>query len=110
MQLQEPRDRSPTARSAGRGWTSRPTRSPGRSSRPPARRPPRTPSYYAKQSLTFAAVLFLLAVTLCVLSFGAPEDSYYIPALSKGAEHVKVESKIEPQLPKLSVPIEIRKR
>ena len=41
--------------------------------------------FYAKQSLTFGAILFLLAVTLYVLSFGAPEQSYYIPALSMGA-------------------------
>ena len=66
--------------------------------------------YYAKQSLTFGAILFLLAVTLYVLSFGAPEQSYYIPALSKSAKHVKVEFKLDPQIQKLSVPIEIRKR
>jgi hypothetical protein len=66
--------------------------------------------FYAKQSLTFGAILFLLAVTLYVLSFGAPEQSYYIPALSKGAEHVKVEFKLDPQIQKLSIPIEIRKR
>jgi hypothetical protein len=66
--------------------------------------------YYAKQSLTFAAILFLLGVTLYVLSLGAPEQSYYIPALSKNAKHVKVEYKLEPQIQKLSIPIEIRKR
>ena len=66
--------------------------------------------FYAKQSLTFGAILFLLAVTLYVLSFGPPEQSYYIPALSKGAEHVKVEFKMEPDLPKLSIPYVFRKR
>ena len=66
--------------------------------------------FYAKQSLTFAAILFLLAVTLYVLSFGAPEQSYYSPALSKSAKHVKVEFKMDPQIQTLSVPIEIRKR
>lgn len=66
--------------------------------------------HYAKQSLTFAAIVFLFALTLFVLSLGAPEQSYYIPALSKGAEHVKVEFKMDPQVPKLSVPYEIRKR
>jgi len=70
----------------------------------------RNTEHYAKQSLTLAAILFLLAMTLFVLSFGAPEGSYYIPALSKGAEHVKVEFKMDPQIPKLSVPFEIRKR
>jgi hypothetical protein len=66
--------------------------------------------HYAKQALTFAAILFLLSMTLFVLSLGAPEKSYYIPALSKGAEHVKVEFKMDPQIQKLSVPYEIRKR
>ena len=54
-------------------------------------------AHYAKQSLTFAAILFLLSMTLFVLSFGAPEESYYIPALSRGAEHVKVEFKQTPE-------------
>ncbi|HZE97886.1 MAG TPA: hypothetical protein VE981_12735, partial [Planctomycetota bacterium] len=31
--------------------------------------------FYAKQSLTFAAVLLLLSVTLYVLSLGAPEQA-----------------------------------
>jgi len=66
--------------------------------------------HYAKQALTFAAILFLMSLTLFVLSFGAPEGSYYMPALSRSAKHVKVEFKLDPQLPKLSVPLEIRKR
>ena len=66
--------------------------------------------FYAKQSLMFAVILFLLTLTLFVLSFGAPEESFYIPALSKGAAHVKVDFKMEPDIPKLSIPYEIRKR
>jgi uncharacterized membrane protein YvbJ len=66
--------------------------------------------FYAKQFLTFASIVFLLVITLYVLSFGAPEESYYIPALSKGSEHVKVEFKLEPEIQKLSLPFEIRKR
>lgn len=66
--------------------------------------------FYARQALTFASVLFLLAMTLWVLSFGAPKEAYYIPALSKGAEHVKVEFKLEPQIPKLTIPLEFRKK
>src|SRR5436305_5473916 len=62
--------------------------------------------HYAKHTLTFAAVLFLLSLTLFVLSFGAPEESYYVPALSRGAEHVKVEFKLSPEVKKLSIPIE----
>lgn len=69
-----------------------------------------TTEHYAKHTLTFAAVLFLLSLTLFVLSLGGPEESYYIPALSKGAEHVKVEFKMSPEIKKLSIPIEIRKR
>jgi hypothetical protein len=65
---------------------------------------------YAKHTLTFSAVLLLLSLTLFVMSLGAPEESYYIPALSKGAEHVKVEFKMAPDIKKLSIPIEIRKR
>jgi hypothetical protein len=66
--------------------------------------------FYAKQTLTLAAIGFLISVTLFVVSLGAPKESYYIPALSRGAEHVKVEFKLDPQLPKLPIPIEIRKR
>ena len=66
--------------------------------------------YYAKHTLTFGAVMFLLSMTIYVLSLGSPEESYHIPALSRGAKHVKVEFKIEPQIPSLSIPIEIRKR
>jgi len=51
-----------------------------------------------------------MSLTLFVLSFGAPEGSYYMPALSRSAKHVKVEFKLDPQLPKLSVPFEIRKK
>ena len=70
----------------------------------------RNTEYYAKQALTFAAIIFLVAITLFVLSFGAPDESYYIPALSRGAEHVKVETKVDPQIPKLDVPIDYRKK
>lgn len=66
--------------------------------------------FYARHTLTLASVLFLIALTLWVLTLGNPKDPYAIPALSKGAEHVKVEFKMDPQLPKLSVPLEIRKR
>src|SRR6185295_15176971 len=66
--------------------------------------------HYAKHTLTFAAVLFLLMVTLFVMSLGATDESYYIPALSKGAEHVKVDYKVTPEVKRLTVPFEIRKR
>lgn len=66
--------------------------------------------HYAKHTLTFAAVLFLLSLTLFVLSLGAPEESYHIPSVSRGAKYLKVEFTLEPQIPKLTVPLEIRKR
>ncbi len=70
----------------------------------------RNTEFYVRQTLVLASVVFLLSVTLWVLTLGNPKDPYCIPALSKGAEHVKVEFTLDPQLPKLSVPIEIRKR
>jgi hypothetical protein len=70
----------------------------------------RSTEHYAKHTLTFAGVIFLVAATLFVLSFGAPDESYYIPALSRGSEHVKVEYKISPEIRKLAIPYEIRKR
>jgi hypothetical protein len=33
-----------------------------------------------------------------------------MPALSRSAKHVKVEFKLDPQVQKLSIPLEIRKR
>ena len=66
--------------------------------------------HYARHTLTFAAILFLVSATLFVLSLGSPEESFYIPALSRGSEHVKVEFKMSPEIKKLPVPIEIRKR
>ena len=66
--------------------------------------------HYARHTLTFAAILFLVSATLFVLSLGSPEESFYIPALSRGSEHVKVEFKMSPEIKKLAVPIEIRKR
>ena len=67
-------------------------------------------AHYARHTLTFATVIFLVTATLFVVSLGAPDESYYIPALSRGAEHVKVEYKISPDIKKLSIPFEIRKR
>ena len=66
--------------------------------------------HYARHTLTAAAVLFLFGLTLFVLSLGAPEESYYLPALSRGARHLTVAFKLEPELQKLSIPLEIRKR
>jgi hypothetical protein len=70
----------------------------------------RNTEFYVRRTLTLAAVVFLMAVTLWVLTLGEPRDPFAIPALSRGAEHVKVDFKLEPELPKLSIPLEIRKR
>jgi hypothetical protein len=66
--------------------------------------------YHAKRLLVLAVVLFLMSVTFWVLSGGAPEDAYYVPSIGNGAKYVEVEAKIDPQLPRLSVPLEARKK
>lgn len=66
--------------------------------------------YYAKQALIFTGALFLLALTLFILSLGSPTASHFMPGLSQGSRHTDVEVKVDPQLPHLAVPIEIRKR
>ncbi len=66
--------------------------------------------FYARQALLFAAVLFLVALTALALAGGAPEESYYIPSASVGAKHLEVEFKQEVEVPKLLIPLEVRKR
>ena len=67
--------------------------------------------FYAKQVLTFAAILFLVAATCLVLSTGAPETvPPAVPSASNGSKYVEVESKVDAELPKLQVPLEVRKR
>lgn len=67
--------------------------------------------FYAKQALTFAAVLFLLAATCLVLSMGTPETvPPAIPSASNGSRYVEVEPRVQADLPKLEAPLELRKR
>jgi uncharacterized membrane protein YvbJ len=67
--------------------------------------------YYAKQALTFATILFLLAATFLVLSTGAPETSPpSVPSASNGSEYIKVDPKMDTEMPKLQVPLEVRKK
>jgi len=67
--------------------------------------------FYAKQALTFAAILFLLAATCMVLSTGAPETPPpAIPSSSNGSKYIEVEPRVEAELPKLQVPLEVRKK
>ena len=66
--------------------------------------------FHAKRMLALAVVLFLTAITFLVLSGGAPEGAYYLPSAANGAKYVEVEEKLDPRLPKLSVPLEARKK
>lgn len=66
--------------------------------------------FHAKRLLALAVMLFLTAVTFLVLSGGAPEDAYYVPSAANGAKYVEVGVKLDPRLPKLSVPLEARKK
>jgi hypothetical protein len=66
--------------------------------------------HYARQAFFFAGAVLVLAVTLFVLSLGAPAASGFMPSITPGSRHADVESKTEPGLPRLAVPLEIRKR
>lgn len=66
--------------------------------------------FHARRLLTLAVSLFLTALTFLILSGGAPEEAYYLPSAAHGAKYVEVEAKISPELPKLSVPLEARKK
>lgn len=66
--------------------------------------------FYAKQALTFAVVIFLLAVSLFFVAGGAPEDREVIPSASmevnrRGGKHVEVEFKLETEMPVRLVPL-----
>ncbi len=66
--------------------------------------------YYARQSLVFAVVLLLIALTLLVLAGGAPQDSYYVPSMSGGVKYLKANYAVGTEIPKLVVPLEPRRR
>lgn len=66
--------------------------------------------FHARRLLVLAVALFLTAVTLLVLSGGAPEEAYYVPSAASGAKYVEVEAKIDPALEPLKVPLEARKK
>lgn len=67
--------------------------------------------FYARQALTFASILFLVALTCLVLSTGAPEGSPpAVPSASNGTKYIEVDYRLEPELPKLQVPLEGRKK
>lgn len=66
--------------------------------------------FHAKRLLALAIVLFVTAGTFFALSFGAPEEAYYVPSIGQGARYLEVETKLDPQLPRLPVPFEARKK
>src|SRR6266850_2349551 len=67
--------------------------------------------FYARQAITFAGVLFLVALTCMVFSTGAPETAPpAIPSASNGSKYVEVDYKTEVEIPKLQVPLEVRKK
>src|ERR1041384_1140477 len=67
--------------------------------------------FYAKQALTFAAVLFLVALTCLVLSPAAPENApTAIPSASNGSKYIELETKMEGDLKKYPVSLEVKKK
>ncbi len=70
----------------------------------------RNTEFYARQSVVFAAVLLLLALTLIVLAGGAPAETYHIPSASNGAKHVGVSYDLEVKMKKLMIPLAPRKK
>jgi hypothetical protein len=67
--------------------------------------------FYARQAITFAGILFLVALTFFGLSLGAPDTwPTALPSASNGSKYVEVEYKADLDLPKLMVPLEVRKK
>jgi hypothetical protein len=66
--------------------------------------------FYAKQSLLLGAILFLVAMTLFVLSTGAPKEGYAVPSVSNGAKYLEIDAKADITLPRMAIPLEVRKK
>jgi uncharacterized membrane protein YvbJ len=67
--------------------------------------------FYARQALTFAFVVFMVALTCLVLSTGAPDTPPpAIPSASNGSKYVEVDVKSEIEVPKMLVPLEVRRK
>lgn len=62
-------------------------------------------AFYARRTLVFAVVLLLTAITVFVLSGGAPEEAYHSPSISTGAKYLQYEYKIEKKVEPLEIPI-----
>jgi hypothetical protein len=66
--------------------------------------------FHAKRLLTFAVVLFLLSVTLLVLSGGAPLGGYAVPSAANGSKYVELEAEFHTELPRPLAPLEVKRR
>ena len=65
--------------------------------------------FWARRALFLAVTVFLLALTAFVLSTGAPEGAYFVPASSQNARYLEVETRIDTELPKALIPLEQKK-
>jgi len=62
-------------------------------------------AYYTRQALIFSIVLFLISLTLFVLSGGAPEDAVHVPSLSGGAKYLKYDYKVEKPIERVEIAV-----
>jgi uncharacterized membrane protein YvbJ len=47
--------------------------------------------FYARQALFFAVILFMLSITIFVLSLGAQTDSYAVPSIVDKTRYIEVQ-------------------
>lgn len=66
--------------------------------------------FYAKQSLVFSVVIFLIMVTLLVLSAGAPEGEYFMPSVSANVKYLEVDHQAKQDTDPLLIPLEAKKK
>jgi uncharacterized membrane protein YvbJ len=66
--------------------------------------------FYARQSLVFAVVFLLAALTMLVLASGAPAGSFNVPSLSREAKYLQVSNPVNIDVQKLVVPLEPRRK
>lgn len=66
--------------------------------------------FHARRLLTFSVVLFLVAVTLWVLSRGEPEDPFSVPSSAHGSRSVELEPSFDVELPRALAPLEVKRK
>ena len=64
----------------------------------------RVTEHYVKQSLLIAVVVFGVAMTLFILSGGAPVEVHAVPSVSGGAKYVEVGYRFDPPVERALVP------